>query len=383
MILIIFIILILLLYYWNTIREHFELEKPIVPIQSWKDDTMIYYQAFLKWVEEQQLRVKERRTYVSAPNQKPWAEPVRYPHGTIERTLLEDVNQIAKLYWEQATKPETMDQWSPYIRQFTWLKAESVWIADTNPVSVWKCYGIEGFILDQMHYVSYRVWLVVWVRWEENLYGEPETNIPGTYWIGYPTPGQAQRRINLPSPMEVIPTGRDILVSRPPVEAIPQEIRLWGLWVLPSTTTLAIHPIYAKDGEPYKIQYPWPSAGWADSSLESSTPSREVLMNSTPWVEPAVIANQWILPEQIPQQPPIQAFPCGKIPAWNWDNLGISPEVAPKELSCPWQTYALRPIPLRPSDTPTKATLPRDEGSYSWLFDATRGITQFPHANGK
>jgi len=401
------IIIIFILYYYFQYRERFMSQwilggvkrignpiypdtEPTVPVRDpWRNETQAYEDAFWKWVKTQREQVKERRKLRTAPNGLAWAQPLRYPHGTLDRTFREDVDKIATMYWNEATrdsgaKPGESVQndveWSPYLRSFDWLRTESVWLADTMPVSSWKCYGIEGFVQDRIHFISYRMWMVVWVRWDQDLSGEPETNIPGTYYIGYPTPLQAQRRINLPLPTEVIPTGNEVLVAKPPVDAIPLEIRLWGIWVLDSSLTVDTQPLYTLNGEPPKIDYPWPSPGWADSSLESSTPPRKVLKESTPWVEPAVISNQWIVPKGIPKDE--RAFPCGKIPSWTWDDWGVSPPVAPKELNCPWQTYALRPIPLRPADTPTKAALPRDMGQYSWLFDPANLIGQTPHGQG-
>lgn len=374
----------------NVGNPAYPIQEPVVPIRNpWMNETQVYEMEFWKWVKTQRDSVKERRKNINAPNNLPWAQPMRYPHGTLDRAFREDVDKIATIYWNQATRESGAKpgdsvnnevDWSPFLRSFDWLRAESVWVADTTPVSNWKCYGIEGFVQDRMHFISYRIWMVVWVRWGQDLYGEPETNVPGTFYVGYPTPEQAARRTNVPLPTEVIPSGNDVLVSRPPVDPEPEEIRLWGIWVLDSTLTVDTHPLYTRNGTVPKIEYPWPEPGWADSSLESSTPPRDVLEKSTPWGEPAIVANQWIVPKGIPQDE--RAFPCGKIPSWTWDEWGISPEVAPKDLSCPWQTYALRPIPLRPSDTPTKAALPRDVGQYSWMFDAARGISQAPHGQG-
>jgi hypothetical protein len=358
----------------------------------WMNESEVYEEAFWKWVKTQREQVKERRKNPTAPNGLPWATPARYPHGTLDRTFREDLDRVATLYWDEATRQSGAQpgdsvknniEWSPFLRSFDWLRTESAWVADTNPISPWKCYGLEGFVQDRMHFISYRVWLVLWVRWDHDLSGEPETNIPGTYYIGYPTPSQASRRTNLPLPTEVIPTANEVLRVRPPVEAVPQEIRLWGLWILDSTLTLDTHPLYTRHGLPPKIQYPWPLPGWQDSSLESSTPPRKELLDSTPWGEPAVVANQWIVPKGIPQEESQEGSrPRGEVPSWTWDDWGISPEIPRENLSCPWQTYALRPIPLRPADTPNKAALPRDVGAYTWMFDAARGVSQTPHGQG-
>lgn len=365
-------------------------EEPVVPVSTrWMNETDVYEMEFWKWVKTQRENSKKRREHLKAPNGLPWAQPMRYSLGTLDRDFRDDIDKVANIYWEKASKEggtksgeyvQNEIEWSPSLRSFEWLRAQSVWVADTNPVSDWKCYGIEGFVQDSIHYIVYRVWLVVWVQWDQSLSGEPVSNIPGTYPIGYPTPVQASQRTNLPLPTEVIPTGNDILVVKPPVVSEPKSIELWGLWILNSSSTLDTDPLYTRNGTIPKIRYPWPEPGWEDSSLETSTPPREVLEKSTPWGEPAVIANQWIVPKGIPNNE--SAFPSGKIPSWTWDDWGISPEVAPKELSCPWQTYALRPIPLRPSDNPTKAALPRDVGQYSWMFDAARGISQAPHGQG-
>ena len=146
--------------------------------QLWMNESEVYEEAFWKWVKTQREQVKERRKNPTAPNGLPWATPARYPHGTLDRTFREDLDRVAQLYWAEATcesgaqpgdSVKNTTEWSPYIRSFDWLRTESAWVADTNPISPWKCYGLEGFVQDRMHFISYRVWLVLWVRWDHDL----------------------------------------------------------------------------------------------------------------------------------------------------------------------------------------------------------------------
>lgn len=368
--------------------KYYQRPVPAVPrTEDWKDESQVYFQGFFKWIDQQRKHSASNRISNSAPNGTNWMPPKRYPHGVLDSTLQFDLNVLAKRYWDQATRESGVNPgsgieqgtiWTPYVHSFDWLDVESAWISDTMPISNWKLIGMEGFVQDRIHYVNYRVWLVTIVKVGQPLTCEPATNIPGTYYIGYPTPGQVSHKIGFPLPTDVIVSGGDILRTLKPENPEFLEVRLWGLWILDSTLALATHPIYTKSGNPPSIQFPWPSPGWADSSLESSTPVRKILEDSTPWCEPAVIANQWILPSGMPNN--VQPFPCGQIPSWNWDDWGINPRVAPKELSCPWQTYALRSLPLCPNNNPTNAQLPRDIGKYTWMFDPPSGVSQLPHA---
>lgn len=337
----------------------------------WENATQAYTRKLNAFLREHRVAGGKWEQY--APNGLRWAETRRYPAQTLDRWMREDIDKLCE---------ETWKQWSGEFFQWDWLRAETCWMRDTNPVSKWKRIGVDGCILDRKHYVVQRIWMMIDVEWNDVFRGEPVQEIDGeTYHIGYPTVVQVERRLGVPTPMEVIPSGRDILVTPRVEETRVLDKKVLGAWILDSTLTVGTNPLYRMNGRmpPFASQCVLP--GWADSSLESSTPPSKELSKQTPWIEPGDVRNKWILPTDAPQDTP---FPCQQIDSWNWDDWGNDIPNAPRnEKTCQWQRYALQPFPVRPLDTPQKAVIPRDQGEYTWLFDPVRGITSFPHGSSK
>ena len=162
----------------------------------------------------------------------------------------------------------------------------------------------------------------------------------------------------IPDPMQVIPTGNDVLsdtsIKYPQLDNIQY---LYINYIKIENSTLVLHPFE-----------PTPTidnlGGSSDNILETS----QVTGDKSPYIEPAVIRNRWPI---LDTQPPfLKAWPC--MPeSQDWDYLGIYEPIVRPTQNCPGIRSSTKQQPLCGQFWPTLPTIPRNSGKFYPLMSPT------------
>jgi hypothetical protein len=178
------------------------------------------------------------------------------------------------------------------------------------------------------------------------------------YEIGIPSLDQL-----IPLPTEVITTSCDVLNKRGISYKKPSKIKyLYINNINIVNSTLVLNPYKKCINNNY------------NSSKDKVLPFSYINNYNNPIIEESIKRNKWPLLKSQPKNK--KAWPC-KLFSQDWNDEGIYvPQVKPTKL-CPGIRSSTKQQPLTGEYWPTLATIPRNTGSNTWLFDLSRGIPQF------
>jgi hypothetical protein len=272
----------------------------------------------------------------------------KYIWNTTDKFIKDDMNQITKIVIENINKQPLFD--------FNYTGYGDIIIKEDKKGN--QQFQYELFVLDKKHYFQIKLYvdLIKYVRNDYVKESENNKNLVFPYYnIGIPSKEQL-----IPTPMNVIPTGNEVISTSGINYPIPSPIQyLYINKIAIENSTLVINP-------KSKINNKETCGGYSDGSENFSF----VQNDNDPYIEPAVIRNKWgVLPDQPPN---INTWPCTPKPNF-WDKLGIYEPEIHDTLDCPGETWAAQYVYPQPNYNPTLATLPRNCGENYWLFDQTNG----------
>lgn len=188
-----------------------------------------------------------------------------------------------------------------------------------------------------------------------------------SFFIGYPSHEQL-----IPLPTEVITTGKMVLSADGINTHRPTPIKaLYLNYIQLINSDLVLDPYQSTDLEK-DIEGMEKRRGegfiGAREPLEFSKYTRKC---KNPNQAPASVTNKW--PTLDCQPTNRTGWPGTTIP-FEWDDLGISPEVKPTKEK-PGLTHACRPFPRTGQYWRNNLIVPKWSGNYQWLFSLTSGIT--------
>ena len=273
----------------------------------------------------------------------------KYIWNTTDKFLKDELNQISKIVIERLNKQCRFD--------FNYSGYGDINIKEDGKGN--KHYIYELFVWDKLNYfqVKLNIDLIKYVK-KGYLPDNSRENNPNLvfpyYKIGTPSKEQL-----IPTPMDVIPTGNDILSTKSIQYPKPSPIEyLYINDINIENSTLIINHL--------KKSKNTLCGGFGDGSESFSF----INGDNDPYIEPAVIRNKWT---RLPNQPyNMNTWPCTP-KANNWDDSGIYQPDVHDSKECPGETWAAQYVYPQPTFNPTVTELPRDCGENYWLFDRTNG----------
>ena len=274
----------------------------------------------------------------------------KYIWNTTDKFLKDEMNQVTKIVIDNLNKQCKFN--------FNYSGYGDIKIKEDEKGN--KQFNYELFVWDKKNYfqVKLDVNLIKYVRKDYILPKKRSNNknlIFPYYNIGTPSKEQL-----IPTPMNVIPTGNDVISTSGIDYPVPSPVEyLYINSISIENSTLIINSQNRKND----VQT---CGGFADGSESFSY----IKGDSDPYIEPAVIRNKW---SRLPNQPYcVNTWPCTP-KANDWDSLGIYQPDVKDTSECPGETWAAQYVYPQPSYNPTIATLPRNCGENYWLFDQTNG----------
>lgn len=273
----------------------------------------------------------------------------KYIWNTTDKFLKDELNQISKIVIEKLNKQCRFD--------FNYSGYGDINIKEDGKGN--KHYIYELFVWDKLNYfqVKLNIDLIKYVK-KGYLPDNSRENNPNLvfpyYKIGTPSKEQL-----IPTPMDVIPTGNDILSTKSIQYPKPSPIEY--LYIndinIENSTLIVNHTKKSKNTL---------CGGFGDGSESFSF----INGDNDPYIEPAVIRNKWT---RLPNQPyNMNTWPCTP-KANDWDESGIYQPDVHDSKECPGETWAAQYVYPQPTFNPTVTELPRDCGENYWLFDRTNG----------
>ena len=273
----------------------------------------------------------------------------KYIWNTTDKFLKDELNQISKIVIEKLNKQCRFD--------FNYSGYGDINIKEDGNGN--KHYIYELFVWDKLNYfqVKLNIDLIKYVK-KGYLPDNSRENNPNLvfpyYKIGTPSKEQL-----IPTPMDVIPTGNDILSTKSIQYPKPSPIEY--LYIndinIENSTLIVNHTKKSKNTL---------CGGFGDGSESFSF----INGDNDPYIEPAVIRNKWT---RLPNQPyNMNTWPCTP-KANDWDDSGIYQPDVHDSKECPGETWAAQYVYPQPTFNPTVTELPRDCGENYWLFDRTNG----------
>ena len=273
----------------------------------------------------------------------------KYIWNTTDKFLKDELNQISKIVIEKLNKQCRFD--------FNYSGYGDINIKEDGNGN--KHYIYELFVWDKLNYfqVKLNIDLIKYVK-KGYLPDNSRENNPNLvfpyYKIGTPSKEQL-----IPTPMDVIPTGNDILSTKSIQYPKPSPIEY--LYIndinIENSTLIVNHTKKSKNTL---------CGGFGDGSESFSF----IDGDNDPYIEPAVIRNKWT---RLPNQPyNMNTWPCTP-KANDWDDSGIYQPDVHDSKECPGETWAAQYVYPQPTFNPTVTELPRDCGENYWLFDRTNG----------
>jgi hypothetical protein len=188
------------------------------------------------------------------------------------------------------------------------------------------------------------------------------------YTIGIPSKDQL-----IPTPMDVIPTGNQVIrfdSISPNEYPKAAEYILNSIQIRHSTLTLGAETV------PLKKQID----GVSNNMLEYRPLHREEKETHTPEYEKGPLRNKWITPPEVKCDPHGQ-YPCTFTQFSQWNELGIYEPHDRQKPTCPGYISSTEKEPKQPYDNPTFGKYPWNGGAYGWMFNLEYNIPSFPFAH--
>ena len=273
-----------------------------------------------------------------------------YIWATADKFLKDEMNQVTKIVIEKMNKQCNFD--------FNYSGYGDIEVKEDGNRN--KQFIYQLFVWDKKNYFQIKldVDLIKYVR-KDYIPPTKRSDTPGLifpyYNIGIPSKEQL-----IPTPMNVIPTGNEVLSTDGIDYPIPSPIEyIYVNSIGIENSTLIIHSQNRKND----IQT---CGGFSDGSESFSY----IKGDRDPYIEPSVIRNKW---PRLPSEPVcVNTWPCTPNPN-DWDNQGIYQPDVKDSKNCPGETWAAQYVYPQPSYNPTIATLPRNCGENYWLFDRING----------
>ena len=188
-----------------------------------------------------------------------------------------------------------------------------------------------------------------------------------SYYIGYPSHEQL-----IPLPTEVITTGKMVLSADGINTHRPTPIKaLYLNYIQLINSDLVLDPYQSKDlAKDIEGMEKRRGEGFigAREPLEFSKYTRKC---KNPNQATAYETNKW--PKLDCEPTDRTGWPGTTVP-FEWDDLGISPDVKPTKEK-PGLTHACRPFPRTAQYWRNNLIVPKWSGNYQWLFSLTSGLT--------
>lgn len=279
---------------------------------------------------------------------------------TLDQYTKEHINYLAIPILEKIKSVAPMSD-------FYFVGAESlkVYQVKNSPLRVNK---LDCFVYDRTQWVQLRLILeiVELPKKQEAKKGEQTcaactTPEFPTYDIGYPAMNQL-----IPLPTQVIVTGMDVLSDKGinyPTPNPYEKIWLNSVEIVNSNLTLNAFETFKGKQLPGANAIPYDYTLWKGPN--------------NAYLEPASIRNKWPTLKSQPKN--LKAWPCTPMPEY-WNMFGVYPKVKPTK-NCPGIRSSLTQQPLTTSYDPSMFNNPRGDNSYDWLFRLSRSIPGMPFAN--
>lgn len=269
-----------------------------------------------------------------------------YIPATTDSHLRDELNQITNLLLKKINNQEDFNLVKSTYGDLTVSEdtmGNKHFIYELFIRDVKNCFGFK-LIVDLIKFVTKK---------EVKIRNATAGTIFPYYNIGVPSKDQL-----IPPPMDVIPTGNDILSTKNIYFEKPDKINylyINNIDIDNSTLTLSDNT---------KIDKPV-DGGLSDNSLDYIP----LVGDHDPFIEPSKVRNKW--PKLWSQPKYEKAWPCVPVSQY-WNNEGIYYETKEKPTrDCPGYRTSTTQQPLIGQSWPTHGTIPRNCGTNHWLFDPT------------